>query len=661
MVLRHPHLALSLLSLLTACLASITVHRQPGQAPLSATGTIAGAANYTGAAAYNPTTLNPPAPPGPTALPTSFGLALEGAVPAGASIMQGGAFFGFSIEMSVVNQVGESVLQVAFLNLMSNIQQRAGAVHIRVGGNTQETATLVMSTPDGKILEKNLHGVTNPTETPPLVFTPELLYMLANVSSLVNVRWHLGVPFNDTSAFRLDIAEYGQRILGDNLIGLQVGNEPDLYAAHGHRPGSYGPYDYFGEFGTMVSAMANDINLPNKGLLIGPSVSSAAWSPEMVWDTGFVDSYSAQLAFLSVEHYPSDNCFAQFGIGVPRDPQSTFPNYLNHTAPQNLIAPYLNSTLYAQSKGKKLLMFETNTASCGGFVGISDSFGAALWGLDYAMQLAHSNFSGALFHVGGQNVYYNPFTPPPTNQSTFRQWTVGPIYYSSLVMAEALGPGNNTQVLDLAANANNIFSPAYAIYDNGNLVRVLLINYATDSTGATDLQVALTVNGGQGLPGSVQVKYLLASSVSQKGNYTWAGQTFGANFESDGRFTGTESVQSVSCSGSPTTTCTIRVPAPGAALVFLSPSSGTQADTAGAPSKTFATTFRTRTHNTATVDPAVLATSNGHSGMDAVRGSTSEGSVPSRNGAGALGSGAGGFGVGVLVAALLGGVLVVGW
>lgn len=52
-------------------------------------------------------------------------------------------------------------------------------------------------------------------------------------------------------------------------------------------------------------------------------------------------------------------------------------------------------------------MFETNTASCGGFAGISDSFGAALWGLDYAMQMAHSNFSGALMHIGGQNVFYN--------------------------------------------------------------------------------------------------------------------------------------------------------------------------------------------------------------------------------------------------------------
>jgi hypothetical protein len=33
--------------------------------------------------------------------------------------------------------------------------------------------------------------------------------------------------------------------------------------------------------------------------------------------------------------------------------------------------------------------------------------GAALWGIDYTMQMAASNFSGALMHVGGQNVFYN--------------------------------------------------------------------------------------------------------------------------------------------------------------------------------------------------------------------------------------------------------------
>ena len=49
-----------------------------------------------------------------------------------------------------------------------------------------------------------------------------------------------------------------------------------------------------------------------------------------------------------------------------------------------------------------------------------------------------------------------------------------------------------------------------------------------------------------------------------------------------------------------------------------------------APTKTFSTTKLIRTHNTATVDPAVLATSNGHSGMNGNKlGSTSFGSVES--------------------------------
>lgn len=125
--------------------------------------------------------------------------------------------------------------------------------------------------------------------------------MLANVSSLVNVRWYLGIPFNDTSNLRLGIAEQGEAILGEYLAGLQVGNEPDLYVAHGHRPATYGPFDYFGEFGVLVNAMANDPNITNQHLLIGPNIATGAWTPEMVWNTGFVSSYSAELAYLAVE------------------------------------------------------------------------------------------------------------------------------------------------------------------------------------------------------------------------------------------------------------------------------------------------------------------------------------------------------------------------
>ena len=106
-------------------------------------------------------------------------------------------------------------------------------------------------------------------------------------------------------------------------------------------------------------------------------------------------------------------------------------------------------------------------------------------------------------------------------------------------------------------------------------------------------------------------RYLLAPSVAEKSNVTWAGQTFGAQFQADGRLSGTESVQTVQCDTT-ANTCQVQVPAPGFALVFLS----TDAYSESNPSTTttFATTSVTKKMNTVTVDPSVLATSNGHSG-----------------------------------------------
>ncbi|KAJ3503352.1 hypothetical protein NLJ89_g8478 [Agrocybe chaxingu] len=493
-------LGILLLSHLQPCLA-VTIYYVNGQTPLNAATTTSAGAAYTGLSAYDPTTLQAPAPPGPSVVPTSFALQLTNAVPNGASITQNGSFFGFSIEMSVVNQVlgkNASVLQVPFLNLMANLQSRGGQVHIRVGGNTQETAVLVPNTPDGRILEKDYSGITNPTQTPPLIYTPELLYMLSNISSLVNIKWHLGIPFFNTTPFNLAIAEQGQQILGGKLIGLQAANEPDLYAAHFHRNMTYGPFDYFGEFAILIDTVNADSDIPIKNLLIGPSVSTT-WTPEEVWNTGFIDAYSANLAFLSVERYPTDNCGAKFpnsGIAVV-NASDVFPGFLVHDSALNLVSSYINSCQIAQQKGKPLLMFETNTASCGGFPGLSDAFGAALWGIDYAMQMAAVGFSGALFHVGGQSVSYNPFTPPPTNQSTYNQWTVGPIYYSALVVTEALGATNTSRVMDLLANGNNTYTPSYGIWENGNLARVLLINFVSDSTGASDISVDLGLSDAQ--------------------------------------------------------------------------------------------------------------------------------------------------------------------
>ncbi|KAJ6556440.1 glycoside hydrolase family 79 protein [Mycena capillaripes] len=591
-------------------------------ADITAAFTTAPGATYSGVAAYNPATLVAPPVPSPSIL-TTIPVQLQNAGTPNLSIKQKGSFFGFSIEMSVTNQVlgkNSTLIQVPFLNLMANIQQRAGSVTIRVGGNTQESAKLVDSLPNGRILMKDLTGVTGRTQTPPLDFSRDLLYLMRNISSFVNVHWFLGIPWFETKPFDLAIVKASDEILGDYLLGLQAANEPDMYALHNHRNGTifgpngtdyYKPYDYMQEISSMLTQMDADGADPTgraKTILVGPNSANFNWTMQEIWDAGFVDKFADNLAYLAVEKYPTDNCDAVFGGANAKVPQAQIAGYLTHNSPKGLVSQYLASTAYAQTKNKPFLMFETNTASCGGFNGVSDSFTAALWGLDYAMQMAYSNFSGAHFHLGGQNVFYNPFTSPPTNQSTFHQWSVGPLYYSALVMAEAMGPSNKTQILDLPIPNISPFTPIYGIYENGTPVRIAIFNYVDDPSGANTVHAVISMSGAS-MPKSVKVKYLLAKTVVQKGGYTWANQTFGGNFESDGRPMGSEQIQTVNCDTT-AQTCTIDVPAPGFALVFLTDAAFTE--NSGAPSVTFATTAQTKTHNTATVDPSVLSTSNGY-------------------------------------------------
>jgi len=184
-----------------------------------------------------------------------------------------------------------------------------------------------------------------------------------------------------------------------------------------------------------------------------------------------------------------------------------------------------------------------------------------------------------------------------------------------LMVAEALGASNTSQVIDLDLN-NSPYTPGYAIYENGAPARVLLINYMNDGGTGTAAYTAYIHIGGQNTgfsettPSSVTVRYLAAASVSEKYNISWAGQTMGGQFESDGRLQGDVVTETVQCSTS--TGCPIRVPAPGAALVFMTNEAENESFNT-ALTATFPTTVYSRSGPT--IDQKVLQTSNGRGGV----------------------------------------------
>lgn len=488
----------------------------------------------------------------------------------------------------------------------------------------------------GSFLEKASSTATI-TNTPDVFFTEDLIYAMANITDLVQTQWVFGAAFaNDTVAgwdSPLRVVDFVEQVLGDNLIGIQLSNEPDLYAGR-RRNDTYTKeiwFDEIGEFLAYETQEEGDLPQPNNFFL--PNFC-CNWFPYEAMDMGLIETYGSRMNTLSYQHYPHDNCNNQPASVA----QELFPEFINHTLALSLTGTYTAALNQAISAGLQTTMLETNTASCSGFDGLSNSFGGALWMLDWTLTQAAINFTSTYMHVGGRDAYYNPFTVVQTNQSTFRGWTTGPVYYTSLISAEIFGSSNLAQITDITGD-QSVFTPAYAVYENNAPTKVALFNYVTDDTGASDVNAVISVGGitegtTTATPSQVFVRYWYANSTAEQFDITWAGQSASAGgpWSSDGTLSGEVTTVTIDC---PDGTCTIPLQAPSFALVFLSQDalnavSGTvEAVVAGvdASATTFATTYNGGGVGTATVAQGVLATSNGRVSIGHVLGSTSKGGL----------------------------------
>jgi hypothetical protein len=67
-------------------------------------------------------------------------------------------------------------------------------------------------------------------------------------------------------------------------------------------------------------------------------------------------------------------------------------------------------------------------------------------------------------------------------------------------MAETLGSSNQSQVIDLQANGDSIYTPAYAVYEEGSATKVALFNFITDPSGANDYTANISISALTGSP-----------------------------------------------------------------------------------------------------------------------------------------------------------------
>jgi hypothetical protein len=204
---------------------------------------------------------------------------------------------------------------------------------------------------------------------------------------------------------------------------------------------------------------------------------------------------------------------------------------------------------------------ETNSFYYGGAKDVSDTFAAALWGLDSLYWWASHGAAGVNFHAGDHvargdtNVpcWYSPFWTAPDGYAA----------HSLAYGMKAFDLGGHGRMIPAVLSSAAINLTAYAVQAPDGSLRVTLIN-KTHGADATDAQVTLTQAYGAPTFRQRRVMFLTApqGDVAAKTGITLGG----AAITDDGSWTGTWTPLPQPANGG---LLTVTVPAASAAVVEL--------------------------------------------------------------------------------------------
>jgi hypothetical protein len=375
--------------------------------------------------------------------------------------------------------------------------------------------------------------------------TPTWLAVVKALAKAVNARLIVAVNL-EVNSTRVAAAEAHAFISGIGspwLEALQLGNEPELYKVlawysinnvpHYGRPASWDLSAYLSDYAHIAHALPD---FP----LAGPEVGQVP----------FIDGIDQ---FVSSEPRVRIVTVHRYALGcIPTKP-ATIPYLFSDSATRDFTAGLGPVLAAAHTHGLQARLDEMNTVSCGGQIGLSDTFAAALWALDVSFEAAQRGFNGVNFHTrpGISNELF-------TFAHSHRQWTarVSPDYYGLLAFAQAAPAGSALLGVDGPTSGP---LHVWATRAPNRTVRAILINMALKS-GRT-----IALRGPTGARSAV-IDRLIAPSVGAKGGVTLGGQRFADGTET-GLLTGSQTTISVrrSRNGS----YSIWVPPASAAIVTL--------------------------------------------------------------------------------------------
>jgi hypothetical protein len=234
------------------------------------------------------------------------------------------------------------------------------------------------------------------------------------------------------------------------LIAFEIGNEPDLFVHEGHRKGAYAYEDYLADYRRYKRAIRS--SLPH-ATFAGPDVAGST-----DWVTRFAADEGQDLQLLTHHYYREG-----------QNPRSTLEKLL-HPDPK-LLSRLADLRSAGESAHLPFRICETNSFSGGGRPGVSDTFGAALWVMDFMFTLACGGAAGVNIETG-INQLDRISSYSPLRGDSWSGYSAGPDYYGMLAFAQAI-PGELVAV-DFGAPALDL--SVYAVEKDGGILTLSIIN-----------------------------------------------------------------------------------------------------------------------------------------------------------------------------------------
>ncbi|KAI9152130.1 putative glycoside hydrolase family 79 protein [Paramyrothecium foliicola] len=274
-------------------------------------------------------------------------------------------------------------------------------------------------------------------------------------------------------------AEAVYNALGSKLTMLELGNEIDHFINKDWRPEGWGVDEYVPEwFNLTEQIVASDWyeSAENPPKFQAGVFADPPWVPDQQDQLDDFDIINATEAGLvdddlisaySVHLYPQSTCDPERWHRMRLDLLS------NHTVLWLNVSQYVPQVAAAREAGKPLVMGETNSISCSGRSGISDTFGAALWGVDYVLMAASIGFEKVYFHLGAHSEYssFTPLSYEYKGENLTAGVRAG--FYGHYFIANAVAGNDNYSIAALpGANASD-FS-GYGIYGSSNSLQKLV-------------------------------------------------------------------------------------------------------------------------------------------------------------------------------------------